>query len=133
MNPYAQKMRDMLARVGEPIVTKTTVEPPKQKLDLGTLMMMLMMQGMFKKSGGEDLSALNTMPSPGSMTSVLDALGPSAIPGLMGGGGGMEAVSGAIPMASVGGAAFGGGGDTGGFSGLTPEMLFKVLLGMGGR
>jgi hypothetical protein len=124
MNPYAQKMRDMLARVGEPIVTKTTVEPPKQKLDLGTLMMMLMMQGMFQGKGGGASDSSNIMNS-------MEILGPMGSGG--GFGGGVEAVSGAIPMASVGGAAFGGGGDTGGLSGLTPEMLFKVLLGMGGR
>jgi hypothetical protein len=115
-------MRDMLARVGQPRVSTTTVEPPKQKLDIGSLIMMLMMQGMFQGKGAQgDVSTLDAMPSPDSWASVPDSLGPEAVPGLTPDYSGNPAQ---IPgMAQLGGQ----------MSGLTPEMLFKVLLGMRGR
>lgn len=124
MNAYAQKMRDMLARVGEPVVSTTTVQPPKQKLDIGSLMMMLMMSNMFKKPGVN-------VSDPSNIMNPAEILGPMGSEG--GFGGSMEMVSGGSPFGSSGGAGIGQAGDAGGFSGLTPEMLFKVLLGMRGR
>ena len=48
MNLYAQKMVDMMRRVGEPQVTTTEMTQPQEGLDLSSLMMLLAMQSMFK-------------------------------------------------------------------------------------
>jgi hypothetical protein len=116
-------MRDMLSRTGEPSVTTTKVTPPKENLDIGMLVAMLMMSNMFKKPAGQDLSTLNAMPAGDSGASILGSLGSSAIPGLTPDYSGNPARIDSGLMA--GGAGAGGG--------LTPELLFKILLGMGGR
>jgi hypothetical protein len=51
-NVYAQKMIDMMNRTGQPTTTTTTgtttATAPNEGLDLSGLMMMLMLNGMFK-------------------------------------------------------------------------------------
>jgi len=55
-NVYAQKMIDMMNRTGQPMTTTTTgkstgtttVKQPNEGLDLSSIMLMLMMNSMFK-------------------------------------------------------------------------------------
>jgi len=60
MNLYAQKMIDMMNRTGQPQTTTTKVEQPNQGLDIGSLMMMLMLGGMFKDKNPALSTATNS-------------------------------------------------------------------------
>ena len=68
-NVYAQKMIDMMNRTGQPMTTTTTgkstgtttIKQPNEGLDLSSIMLMLMMNSMFKDKGNTNQSALNLL------------------------------------------------------------------------
>ncbi len=124
MNTYAQSMRDMLARVGQPAVTKTTVQPPKQKLDIGSLIAMLMMMGdQFSKPDVSD---------PSNIINPMEILGPMGSGGAFGGM--MEGVPGTSPNPTAPGTPFSMENmGMGAGAGITPSLLMRILTGMRGR
>jgi hypothetical protein len=63
MNTYAQKMVEMMNRTGQPMTTTTTVKQPNEGLDLSGLMMMLMLNSMFKDKAS---TSIGTTPAPSS-------------------------------------------------------------------
>ena len=77
-NVYAQKMIDMMNRTGQPMTTTTTgkstgtttIKQPNEGLDLSSIMLMLMMNSMFKNP---NKTSLGTTPVP-SPTLSGDAL-----------------------------------------------------------
>jgi hypothetical protein len=115
-------MRDMLSRVGQPQVTKTTMTPPKQNLDIGTLIAMLAMMG--DQFGGKDQPC--------------DAAHPCQAPKLCVGGKCIdpEKYSGSEtdnPWGQDLGAESGGGFGGGAANGITPALLMQLISGMTGR
>ena len=60
LNEYARQMISMMNRTGQPQTTTTKVEQPNQGLDIGSLMMMLMLGGMFKDKNPALSTATNS-------------------------------------------------------------------------
>ena len=75
MGQYADKMIEMMNRIGQPQTTTTTVDQPPPGIDLSALIMMLMMKDMFKDGQPqEEASGAGGMNFPFEKTSPLGAI-----------------------------------------------------------
>jgi hypothetical protein len=103
---YSTKLMEAVRSLNDPIkTTSTTTAKSNEGLDIGSLLTMLMLSGMFKqptttkfpystvansaesivndiRGSGAGSSALATTPATANMNSVLGSLGSSAVPGL---------------------------------------------------
>jgi hypothetical protein len=89
-------MIDMMNRTGQPQTTTTKVEQPNQGLDIGSLMMMLMLGGMFKGKG-ESTIGETAAPASGLDMRAIAGMAPSTMSPTMN----AQATSGGMDMPSL--------------------------------
>lgn len=88
MGLYSEKLMSAVKSLNDPIkTTSTTTAKSNEGLDIGSLLTMLMLSGMFKQPKAETTSSLLATPATASTSTLDKTLGSNAVPALQGLGG----------------------------------------------